>query len=222
MKNKLTNISKKDYYILINNLKSNKKFNDKFLEAKELGFQASNLDLENDEEYLSLSNEEKDEVLDAAYQGWMDSSIDNCYIRIIIMSGLLKGLYVKDYELDKYFLEIINILNKQYELYGFLDLNQNDIKEVYESFDDNALDYSCERIKNMGIFDFNGNEIEKHLRLSKFKMWSFKTTLKSEIRNMLYDIMYIFYTSTPDINKRKFKQEFHKHYQNRIFKMCGF
>ena len=57
MKNKLTNISKKDYYILINNLKSNKKFNDKFLEAKELGFQASNLDLENDEEYLSQSNE---------------------------------------------------------------------------------------------------------------------------------------------------------------------
>ena len=220
MKNKLTNISKKDYYILINNLKSNKKFNDIFLEAKELGFQEINL--ENDEEYLSLSNEEKDEVLDAAYQGWMDSSIDNCYIRIIIMSGLLKGLYVKDNELDKYFSEIINILNKQDELYGFLDLNQNDIKEVYESFDDSALDYSCERIKNMGIFDFNGNEIEEHLRLSKFKMWLFKSTLKSEIKNMLYDIMYIFHTSTPDINIRYNKRDFHKHYRNRIFKMCGF
>ena len=207
---------------MINNLKSNKKFNDKFLEAKEFGLQASNLDLENDEEYLSLSNEEKDEVLDAAYQGWMDSSIDNCYIRIIIMSGLLKGLYVKDNELDKYFSEIINILNKQDELYGFLDLNQNDIKEVYESFDDSALDYSCERIKNMGIYDFNGNEIEKHLRLSKFRIWLLKSTLKSEIKNMLYDIMYIFHTSPPDINIRYNKRDFHKHYRNKIFKMCSF
>ena len=74
----------------------------------------------------------------------------------------------------------------------------------------------------MGIFDLHGNEIEKHLRLSKFRIWLVKSTLKSEIRNMLNDIMHIFYTSTLDLNKRKFKLEFHKHYQNRIFKMCGF
>ena len=218
MKNKLTNISKKDYYILINNLKSNKKFNDKFLEAKELGIQSFSED--DKKEYLSLSNEEKEEVLDAMYEGWMDSSIDNCYTRTIIMAGLLKGLYVKDYELDKYFSAIVNILYEQDDQYEFLNLNRNDIEEVYKSFDDNALDYSCERFKSMGFSSYF--EDLTPLRINKFKMWLIKFNLKTQIRNMLSDIMHIFYTTTLDLNTRRNKQEFHKHYQNKIFKMCGF
>jgi len=218
VKNKLTNISKKDYYILINNLKSNKKFNDKFLEAKELGIQSFSED--DKKEYLSLSNEEKEEVLDAMYEGWMDSSIDNCYTRTIIMAGLLKGLYVKDYELDKYFSAIVNILYEQDDQYEFLNLNRNDIEEVYKSFDDNALDYSCERFKSMGFSSYF--EDLTPLRINKFKMWLIKFNLKTQIRNMLRDIMHIFYTTTLDLNTRRNKQEFHKHYQNKIFKMCGF
>ena len=120
----------------------------KALDNKEQEF-INSLSYQEKKEFLSLPNEEREDIRDSIGQGLIDSLSDNFLIRATIYVGLVKQMKLDDNisgeyrAIDAIFQKIIDILISQNEEYEILQPDIEDINEIYDNFSNELLEDYC-------------------------------------------------------------------------------
>ena len=120
----------------------------KALDNKEQEF-INSLTYEEKKEFLSLPNEEREDIRDSMGQGLIDSLSDNFLIRATIYVGLVKEMKLSNLNSSEYraidavFQKIIDILISQNEEYEILQPDIEDINEIYDNFSNELLENYC-------------------------------------------------------------------------------
>ena len=120
----------------------------KALDNKEQEF-INSLSYQEKKEFLSLPNEERENIRDSMGQGLIDSLSDNFLIRATIYVGLVKQMKLNDNisgeyrAIDAIFQKIIDILISQNEEYEILQPDIEDINEIYNNFSNELLENYC-------------------------------------------------------------------------------
>ena len=120
----------------------------KALDNKEQEF-INSLSYQEKKEFLSLPNEERENIRDSMGQGLIDSLSDNFLIRATIYVGLVKQMKLNDNisgeyrAIDAIFQKIIDILISQNEEYEILQPDIEDINEIYDNFSNELLENYC-------------------------------------------------------------------------------
>ena len=120
----------------------------KALDNKEQEF-INSLSYQEKKEFLSLPNEERENIRDSMGQGLIDSLSDNFLIRATIYVGLVKEMKLSDLisseyrAVDAVFQKIIDILISQNEEYEILQPDIEDINEIYDNFSNELLEDYC-------------------------------------------------------------------------------